>query len=239
MKKLFIISFFTLFLLAFFRYPFVFAATQDQPGINCGMAEAPNGINKCCSTTPQTPRGLPFQGALSHIPGLGSIVGQSIQANQQVVDMQKQNLTACLYGQPSNKSGGAGCTCKLSVSTGANDSIINLCEKYIADPNDLRACKNCGYGGGLWSGLGCVPLNLQNFITNFVLSFGVVLAFLVAFICIIYSAYILQTSQGNPERIKKAREYLTNCIIGLFLIIGSVFLLRLIGVTILGIPFLK
>ena len=54
--------------------------------------------------------------------------------------------------------------------------------------------------------------------------------------CIIYSAYLIQFSRGNPERIKKAREYLTSCIMGLLLIIFSIFILRLIGVDILRIP---
>jgi hypothetical protein len=67
------------------------------------------------------------------------------------------------------------------------------------------------------------------------MTFGVGLAGIAAFLCIIYAAFILQTSRGNPERIKKAREYLTNCIIGLLIIIFAVFVLRLIGVDILQI----
>ena len=47
---------------------------------------------------------------------------------------------------------------------------------------------------------------------------------------------MMQTSQGNPEKLKKAQEMLTSCIMGLMLIIFSVLILRLIGVDILKIP---
>jgi hypothetical protein len=53
---------------------------------------------------------------------------------------------------------------------------------------------------------------------------------------IIFSAFQIQISQGNPEKIKKAREMLTSFVIGLLVIIFSVFILRLIGVDLLRIP---
>jgi len=65
---------------------------------------------------------------------------------------------------------------------------------------------------------------------------GIGLAGLIALLCIIYAAFMIQISSGNPERIKKAQELLTSCIMGLMLIIFSVFILRLIGVDILKIP---
>jgi hypothetical protein len=77
---------------------------------------------------------------------------------------------------------------------------------------------------------------LAGFISVTLLGWGVGLAGLIALACIIYSTFVLQTSGGNPERIKKAREYLTSCIVGLLLIIFSVFILNVIGVNILQIP---
>ena len=61
---------------------------------------------------------------------------------------------------------------------------------------------------------------------------------LTLFIMFIVGAFNYLTSFGNAERIKKAQEMLTSCIIGLMLIIFSVFILRLIGVNILKIPFI-
>jgi hypothetical protein len=44
------------------------------------------------------------------------------------------------------------------------------------------------------------------------------------------------TSAGNPERLTASRELITSAVIGLMLILFAVFLLKLIGVNILGIP---
>jgi hypothetical protein len=65
---------------------------------------------------------------------------------------------------------------------------------------------------------------------------GIGLAGGVAMLCIMYSAFRMQTSQGNPEAIKKAQETLTSCITGLVLIIFSVLILRIIAQDILRIP---
>ncbi len=212
--------------------------SSEIPGITCGMAEGEDGINKCCNTTPQSLPGLPFGSLLKLIPGIGSFVGMADEQNAQLKALQKKTLTACIYGQPSN-TGGAGCTCKLSAaSKGEIKEISEMCAKYLQG-SEQTICTNCSKGGGIYTGIGCIPLDLGNFISSFILSIGIALATIAAFGCIIYSAFVLQTSQGNPERIKKARQYLTSCITGLIIIIFSVFILRLIGVTILNIPFLR
>jgi hypothetical protein len=58
----------------------------------------------------------------------------------------------------------------------------------------------------------------------------------VALILIIVAGYQLMISQGNPEKVKAARERLTSAIIGLLFIIFSVAILQVIGVDILHIP---
>jgi hypothetical protein len=62
------------------------------------------------------------------------------------------------------------------------------------------------------------------------------IAAFIAIGCIIYAAVQIQLSQGDAEKLKKARETLTSCILGFMLIIFSVFILRVIGVDILQIP---
>lgn len=210
--------------------------TGDAAGLTCGVAGAEEGVDKCCSTQPKDLPHLPFSGVLDKVPFIGDVVDKYNVASEHVKELQSQNLTACTYGDPSKDPSDPSCRCVLTADAEAVPQIKEMCTKYLTDVNELKRCNNCADGGGLYSGFGCVPLKLQNFVSNFLLSIGINVAFLVALICIIYSAFMLQTSQGNPERLKKAREYLTSCIVGLILILFSVFLLRLIGVSILGIP---
>jgi len=110
-----------------------------------------------------------------------------------------------------------------------------LCEKYLSGTNEFDSCMVCAGSNGIWTGIGCIQPNLSGLVST-IFSIGIGIAGILAFLCIIFSAIMFQTSSGNPERIKKAKQYLTSCIIGLLLIIFSVFILKLIGVSILGIP---
>lgn len=58
----------------------------------------------------------------------------------------------------------------------------------------------------------------------------------VALLLIIAGGYQLMVSQGNPEKVKEARERITAAIVGLIFIIFSVTILQIIGVTILQLP---
>ncbi|OGY25002.1 MAG: hypothetical protein A2134_01300 [Candidatus Woykebacteria bacterium RBG_16_39_9b] len=57
-----------------------------------------------------------------------------------------------------------------------------------------------------------------------------------AFILMAIAAFRMTTSAGNPDNLQSAREMFTAAIIGLIVIVFSIFLLRLIGITILRIP---
>ena len=63
---------------------------------------------------------------------------------------------------------------------------------------------------------------------------AVLLVVTVAFI--VYAGYLYLTSQGDPEKLNEGKERFTSALIGLVFIIMSVFLLRVIGVDILGAP---
>ena len=100
----------------------------------------------------------------------------------------------------------------------------------------MGQCLSCVNSGGYYSGLGCTPLTLPALISQYVLGIGIGLAGGISLLCIMYSAFRMQTSQGNAEAIKKAQETLTSCITGLILIIFSVLILKLIAQDILRIP---
>lgn len=56
----------------------------------------------------------------------------------------------------------------------------------------------------------------------------------IAFLLIVYASFMIMTSGGNPERLKAGQELLTSAISGLILLIFSIFVLKFIGVDILG-----
>ena len=115
------------------------------------------------------------------------------------------------------------------------DQFDNLCKNFD-DPSEKGACLNCTSSGRMWTAIGCVEFSLQGIIQEQVFGWGIGLAGISAILCIIYSAFILQTSGNNPEKIKQAQDTMTACITGLVVIILSVFILNVIGVDILRIP---
>lgn len=85
------------------------------------------------------------------------------------------------------------------------------------------------------TGFGNVSIDVASAISAL---FAILLSFSggIILIIIIIAGYRLMTSQGDPEKIKTAREMLTAGIIGLLFVIFSVTILRIIGVDILHIP---
>jgi len=87
----------------------------------------------------------------------------------------------------------------------------------------------------VWTAFGCLPTNSGDFITT-LLKFGSGISGGIAFMLIIIGGFQIVMSTGNPEKLNEGKELVTSAIVGLIFIIFSVFILRLIGVDILGIP---
>lgn len=83
--------------------------------------------------------------------------------------------------------------------------------------------------------LGCVSVEGAGFVTA-LLNFGIGIAGGIAMLLIIFGGFQILTSAGNPERLNEGKELISSAITGLLMIIFSVFLLRIIGINILGIP---
>ncbi len=214
MSKIYRISLFFFFLFIT-RQIFAQAGVNVLPGLTCGMAGT-GGVDQCCYTN-------------ANLNNVQLPVGVSLPPLQ-------VTQTPCVYGEASTTDiSDPHCKCVLKTTPTPMASLTKLCATYLKG-NELTACNNCANGGGLWTGIGCVPLNLGSFVTDFLLNIGIGFAGIIALLCIIFASFRFQTSRGNPEAIKKAQEMLTSCIIGLMLIIFSVFILRLIGVDILRIP---
>ncbi len=118
--------------------------------------------------------------------------------------------------------GGAGCI---------NEAVEDIppppppCQKF----NDLGECEEVNTAFGI---LKIDPTSVIPTIFTFLLS----ISGLIILLIIIRSAYILMTSQGNPEKVKEAQERITSAIVGFLFLIFSLVILETIGVDILHIP---
>lgn len=222
--------------------------------LKCGFAtetEPGKEANKCC--LPSTMNLAAISDAFDSIPHECLIAGEvcvddlaylfigdkvdaiTAQKEVEIQDLLKESKPRpkCIVGEA--KGEGANCKCEINE----NESLI--CSKYYN--NDIAMQKKCNeclniqtsQGKNVYTPLGCINTSAQGVVAA-ALSLGISLGGGVALLCIIYSAFILQTSANSPDRITVARETLTSCITGLIIIIFSVFILRFIGVDILKIP---
>src|SRR5690606_23828242 len=124
-----------------------------------------------------------------------------LEENQVISDLnaltgEDGKLPKCFVGTPSDSS--ENCKCELKVGA-------EICGKYIKDPVAFDKCEKCMKNNNevnkfFYTSLGCVDSSLDGMIA-FAFSFGLGLAGTVALFCIIYSAFMMQTSGGNPEKI--------------------------------------
>ncbi len=99
-------------------------------------------------------------------------------------------------------------------------------------------CPTGGSSLGIKTAIGCVPTDPTTLIF-FLLKIGIGIAGGIAFLLILLGGFRILTSTGNPEKLNAGKELVGSAIAGLLLIIFSIFLLRTIGVDILGIPGFK
>lgn len=254
MKKITLLI--SLFFLIFFTPVVSYAQdiSSNIPGVSCGIANDVTGKDKCCNI----PKVVDCNGNQTMttianwarslaviIPGAGFIsdlADKPFEQCKKLKDFTDNNLNpdACLAGQPStNDFSSPSCKCIDTKLTNPNQAMVEMCSKFLTgstNARELSGCFNCANSNGMWTGMGCLPLDINTLISGFILNTGIGLGGGLALLCIIYAAFLMQSSQGNPEKLKKAQEMITSCIMGLMLIIFSVFIMRLIGVNILRIP---
>ncbi|GAB4219190.1 MAG: hypothetical protein Fur009_4090 [Candidatus Microgenomates bacterium] len=207
---------------------------------NCGFANTQ--YNKCCNSISETYR----KWELSDIPLIGNLLNNfqdklinSFEEKMQntgfdfITDKCKTGKEVVVNGQ---------CICQdneNSIENTSTKKYQKLCEKLFKEGKQKEQCMSCVNKDMYYSAIGCIPVDLSKFISEFLLGRLIGLAGIFAFFCIIYAAFIMQSSQGNQEKLKKAQELLTSCIMGLIFIIFSVFILKLIGIDILRLPGFK
>jgi len=203
------------------------------PGLTCGDSEASDSAVYCCREINTSLPAIP--NIITQIGGLGQWLNN---LNQSTIKLKSvTNSVPCVIGYPYPNPSDPKCTClkESQITPSPIAAVRRMCDDYLQG-NENQLCKECADKQGLWTAIGCVYGNVSKFITERLLGLGVSLGGLIALLCIIYSAIQIQTSGGNAEKVKKAQESLTSCIIGLIMIIFSVFILRLIGISILRIP---
>ena len=149
-----------------------------------------------------------------------------------------------IYARGCGKPGdcGAGETCDpttFQCVPGEKPSTVSI--PTTQPVNELTP--TCNYGSGTNNGIntavGCVPFGDTNDFVSFVLRWAIGIGGGIAFLLILYSGFMIMTSQGNPDRLKAGQELLTSALAGLIMLIFSVFILKIIGVDILQLPGLK
>ena len=130
-------------------------------------------------------------------------------------------------------------------------SSAQACTEYpgllvdVANPNNQNtndvSKKNEDYycydsnGKGINTAIGCIhAIGDQSVFLNEILRWAVGIGGGIAFMLMLYAGFMVMTAQGNPERLKAGQELLTSALAGLVLLIFSVFILKFIGVDILG-----
>lgn len=91
----------------------------------------------------------------------------------------------------------------------------------------------CG-GDSIESAIGCIPVGDTNSFMGWMLGWAIGVGGGIAFLLIVYASILIMTSQGMPDRLKAGQELLTSAISGLIMLIFSVFVLKFIGIDILG-----
>lgn len=144
----------------------------------------------------------------------------------------------------------------FSCSTPPNDAGISFpiccstqaeCNTASTPPNlttsgvetqTAKISPYCGNGKSINTAIGCIDPSGSGIFQSF-FAIGSGIAGGIAFLLIILGGFQMMTSAGNPEQLNAGKELVTSAVAGLLLIIFSVFILRIIGVDILGIPDFK
>ncbi|OGG03942.1 hypothetical protein A2W14_05750 [Candidatus Gottesmanbacteria bacterium RBG_16_37_8] len=121
--------------------------------------------------------------------------------------------------------------------------LCGWCNRTInPKPPDWTSCRQCLYDssgnelkGNYYTVLGCFSTKPEKFVQSILtIVFGA--AGGIAFMAVLWGSATVLTSSGNPEKIQAGKDMITSSILGILIIVFSVFLLRVIGFDILKIP---
>lgn len=144
---------------------------------------------------------------------------------------EQPNIVTC------NKSffcvSGKGC---ISGGQTASFKPSDYCNKLASGDNRDKCASCMSDGKHVWSGIGCLPSEFTELISSYIISLAVGLGGMLSFITFLYGSFLIMTSGGDAEQIILGKRRIFSALKGIMIIIFAVFILKMIGVNILGIP---
>lgn len=246
-----IIVLFTIIFITF-SSGFVYAQTSNPDELpnalnpKCGFSDIPNA-NVCCEPVDYEKIAIkPVTDMISFVPFIGStlslatslILSKGLALDPIRPVFEQKCITGVAADERNQKTGLKSCVCisAQQAQTKPIDKLEKICSHYLSNTKERNACVACAQKGSILTGVGCIPTNFSAFITDFLLKVGIGFAGLFSLGCIIYSAIMIQVSQGNAEKISQAQDQIKACIFGLLIVMFSILILRIIGVNVIGIP---
>jgi len=107
------------------------------------------------------------------------------------------------------------------------------CEYAFED--EKEKCLECVGEDKAWTVIGCLSIEPTGF-SAAILRFAIGIGGGIAFLMMVAGAFTVITSAGDPEKLKKGKSMLTKAAIGLLVIIFAIFILRVIGQELIGLP---
>lgn len=164
-------------------------------------------------------------------------------------DCNNSPATACIeYQEPEISNCSSVSTGRTYCTTHAVSGYGNIkiycstdeeCNDYITkhpSKTEFPTCLTNGGKKGIDTAIGCIPIENSDDLIGFILKWAIGVGGGIAFLLIVLAGFQIMTSSGNPDRLKAGQELMTSAIAGLILLIFSVFILKIIGVDILGLP---
>lgn len=196
------------------------SASQDTIGDSCSVSlSCGNGKNRTCTGTFVT-------------NSSGNLVCQYDQTT---------DCTVCPYcgdnicQQEELDSNSCPSDCRL---TEYNPAPYDLC--FQVGEENYEACNSCigepdNEDRNMWTAFGCIPTSPEGIVANLI-RLGLSIAGGIALLFIVFGAFSIATSVGDPQKLQNGQQMITSAVIGILLIVFSVIIMNILGVQILAIP---
>ena len=134
--------------------------------------------------------------------------------------------TSCC-GQPANKCVAGTCQIAPTSAPIPTTAPFKLCETLTGtEKSNCEACFK-ETGEGIYTAIGCIPLTPSAFTKN-IISVLISIAIGMAFVMLVYGAFLCITSRGNTQQTAACQQTITSAIVGLLMIIFSLVIVRLL-----------